>query len=64
MAVRAPASRARRTSRAMSSLQLSSSQTSHAAREANESQRDSSGGRTASSRNALSAALRIGTAAA
>ena len=64
MAVRAPASRARWSSRVASVLQLSSSQTSHAARHANESQRDSSGGRTGCSRNALSADLRIGTAAA
>jgi hypothetical protein len=63
-AVRAPASRARWSSRVASSLQLSSSQKSHAARQAAEIQRDSPGGRAGSSRNALSAALRIGAAAA
>ena len=47
-----------------SSLQLSSSHKSPAARKASEIQRDSSGGKTASSRKAVSAALRIGAAAA
>ncbi len=64
VAVRAPASRARWSSRVASSLQLSSSQMSAAARQASESQRDSSVGRPGCSRNALSAALRIGAAAA